>query len=87
MRSSALTLIPSSHQMDDTALMAAEREKAKKHKTFNEIEKRKVRPPPLPPPPSPLPPCSQTTLQRDLGQCSRAKSACLAPEFITVFLY
>jgi hypothetical protein len=28
--------------MDDKASMLAEREKAKKHKTFNEIEKRKV---------------------------------------------
>jgi hypothetical protein len=28
--------------MDDKASMAAEREQAKKHKTFNEIEKRKV---------------------------------------------
>lgn len=69
--------------MDDTALMAAEREKAKKHKTFNEIEKRKVL---LPPSACPHP-AHLTMPQRDLGQCSRAKSAYLAPKVTTGFLF
>lgn len=69
-------------QIEDSSLMAAEREKAKKHKTFNEIEKRKV-PPPLPIfqifPPFPPLYASHTFTQRDLGQCSRAKSAAPRP--------